>query len=176
MLGVGVVTAVVAMQRTATECCPSHAPPHDESRRRSLASSRSSPPVTVPTPRAGRPVPQGYKAGAMHEVHDAIEAEFIAIFDADFLPLPDFLLRTIPVFQDKNVGFVQGRWTYENADESLFCRHATPELGTTGAREGCTVCPARRVPCEHTAAQLAATTHSRPLPCLLLLPGTRRSA
>lgn len=52
---------------------------------------------------------QGYKAGAMHEVHDAIEAEFIAIFDADFLPLPDFLLRCIPVFQDKNVGFVQAR-------------------------------------------------------------------
>mmetsp|Transcript_62022 Transcript_62022/g.164535 ORF Transcript_62022/g.164535 Transcript_62022/m.164535 type:complete len:499 (+) Transcript_62022:86-1582(+) len=66
---------------------------------------------------------QGYKAGAMHEVHDDIAAEFIAIFDADFLPLPDFLYRTIPVFQDKNVGFVQGRWTYENADESLFCRY-----------------------------------------------------
>ena len=33
------------------------------------------------------------------------------------------MLRTIPVFQDKNVGFVQGRWTYENADESLFCRY-----------------------------------------------------
>lgn len=66
---------------------------------------------------------QGYKAGAMHEVHDDIQAEFIAIFDADFLPMTDFLLRTIPVFQDKNVGFVQGRWTYENADESLFCRY-----------------------------------------------------
>jgi beta-mannan synthase len=66
---------------------------------------------------------QGYKAGAMHEVHDAIEAEFIAIFDADFLPEPDFLLRCIPVFQDRNVGFVQGRWTYLNATESLFCRY-----------------------------------------------------
>ena len=42
---------------------------------------------------------QGYKAGAMHEVHDAIPAEFIAIFDADFLPEPDFLMRAIPVFQ-----------------------------------------------------------------------------
>ena len=65
---------------------------------------------------------KGYKAGAMHEVHDA-PAEFIAIFDADFLPEPDFLLRAIPPFQDKNVGFVQGRWTYLNADESLFCRY-----------------------------------------------------
>ena len=45
---------------------------------------------------------KGYKAGAMHEVHD---------------------LRAIPPFQDKNVGFVQGRWTYLNADESLFCRY-----------------------------------------------------
>jgi len=66
---------------------------------------------------------QGYKAGAMHEVHEAIPSEFIAIFDADFLPEKDFLLRTIPVFQDKEVGFVQGRWTYLNADESLFCRY-----------------------------------------------------
>jgi len=66
---------------------------------------------------------QGYKAGAMHEVHDAVPAEFIAIFDADFLPERDFLLRSIPPFQDKNVGFVQGRWTYVNADESLFCRY-----------------------------------------------------
>jgi len=66
---------------------------------------------------------QGYKAGAMHEVHDDIPCEFIAIFDADFLPEKDFLMRCIPVFQDKNVGFVQGRWTYVNADESLFCRY-----------------------------------------------------
>jgi cellulose synthase/poly-beta-1,6-N-acetylglucosamine synthase-like glycosyltransferase len=55
-------------------------------------------------------------------VHDAIDADLIAIFDADFLPKPDFLLKTTPYFQNKNVGFVQGRWTYLNADESLFCR------------------------------------------------------
>lgn len=66
---------------------------------------------------------QGYKAGAMHEVHEAIPCDFIGIFDADFLPVKDFLMRAIPVFQDKNVGFVQGRWTYVNADESLFCRY-----------------------------------------------------
>ena len=57
------------------------------------------------------------------QVHDAIPCEFIAIFDADFLPEKDFLLRAMPVFQDKHVGFVQGRWTYLNADESLFCRY-----------------------------------------------------
>ena len=66
---------------------------------------------------------QGFKAGAMHEVHEAIPCDFIGIFDADFLPTKDFLMRAIPVFQDKNVGFVQGRWTYVNADESLFCRY-----------------------------------------------------
>lgn len=46
---------------------------------------------------------QGYKAGAMHEVHDSIASEFIAIFDADFLPERDFLLRTIPVFQARRL-------------------------------------------------------------------------
>mgnify|MGYP001991724830 FL=1 len=126
-------------------------------------------------------------------MHDEIKAEFIAIFDADFLPEPGFLMRAIPFFQDKKagparektctpcpcahdlaaachrvqpltsqlsapsspsrlcrwascrgltltlalppsptltlaltlnqVGFVQGRWTYLNADESLFCRY-----------------------------------------------------
>jgi len=66
---------------------------------------------------------QGFKAGAMHEVHDAIEAELIAIFDADFLPERDFLLKAVPYFQHKSIGFVQGRWTYLNADESLFCRY-----------------------------------------------------
>tara|TARA_B100000795_G_scaffold243831_1_gene207981 strand:+ start:674 stop:808 length:135 start_codon:yes stop_codon:yes gene_type:complete len=37
-------------------------------------------------------------------VHDEIKAEFIAIFDADFLPEPGFLMRAIPFFQDKKVG------------------------------------------------------------------------
>lgn len=66
---------------------------------------------------------QGFKAGAMHDAHTSIKAEFIAIFDADFLPDADFLLRTIPFFHDHRVGFVQGRWTYVNAHESLFCRY-----------------------------------------------------
>ena len=48
---------------------------------------------------------QGYKAGAMHEVHDAIPCEFIAIFDADFLPETDFLLRAMPVFQVRSTAF-----------------------------------------------------------------------
>jgi len=66
---------------------------------------------------------QGFKAGAMHEVHDTIDAELIAIFDADFMPDRDFLLKATPYFQHKSIGFVQGRWTYLNANESLFCRY-----------------------------------------------------
>lgn len=57
------------------------------------------------------------------QVHDDIDADLIAIFDADFLPKANFLLKITPYFQNKNVGFVQGRWTYLNADESLFCRY-----------------------------------------------------
>ena len=84
---------------------------------------------------------QGYKAGAMHEVHDAIPSEFIAIFDADFLPERDFLMRAIPVFQDKSVGFVQGRWTYLNPDESLFCRYQARARARGGGGAASAVCP-----------------------------------
>jgi cellulose synthase/poly-beta-1,6-N-acetylglucosamine synthase-like glycosyltransferase len=46
--------------------------------------------------------------------------EFIAIFDADFLPRPDFLNRTIPYFQNKKIGVVQTRWEHINQDYSLI--------------------------------------------------------
>ena len=48
--------------------------------------------------------------------------EFIAIFDADFLPPPDFLTRTIPHFADSKVGMVQTRWGHLNRDYSLLTR------------------------------------------------------
>jgi len=62
---------------------------------------------------------QGYKAGAMAEAMDDIKAyEHIAIFDADFHPDSDFLLKTIPYLKDNpDVGFVQARWTYANGGE-----------------------------------------------------------
>ncbi len=62
---------------------------------------------------------QGYKAGAMAEAMDDIKAyEHIAIFDADFHPDTDFLLKTIPYLKDNpDVGFVQARWTYANGGE-----------------------------------------------------------
>ena len=97
----------------------------------------------------------------MHECHDDIRAEFIAIFDADFLPEPGFLLRAIPFFQDKNVGFVQGRWTYLNADESLFCRqagalpswpaNAHPRHGRASASRYQEICLNAHIKCEQYA-------------------------
>src|SRR5579871_1615966 len=63
---------------------------------------------------------EGFKAGALAEgLHSAV-GEFVAIFDADFLPAPDFLRRTIPYFNDPKIGMVQGRWTYLNRGYSAL--------------------------------------------------------
>ena len=62
----------------------------------------------------------GYKAGALAEGLKSATGEFVAIFDADFLPAPDFLRRTIPYFNDGKVGMVQGRWTYLNRHYSAL--------------------------------------------------------
>lgn len=63
---------------------------------------------------------QGYKAGALAAGLARAKGEFIAIFDADFLPTPDFLRHTIPQFQDENIAFVQTRWGHTNANYSLL--------------------------------------------------------
>jgi len=66
---------------------------------------------------------RGFKAGALAEGLARARGEFIAIFDADFRPHPDFLLRTIPhLVADPSLGMVQARWTYLNADYSLLTR------------------------------------------------------
>jgi cellulose synthase/poly-beta-1,6-N-acetylglucosamine synthase-like glycosyltransferase len=65
---------------------------------------------------------QGYKAGALAEAMDQVSGEFIAIFDADFIPNPDFLLKAIPHFSDPKVGVVQSRWTYLNRDSNILTR------------------------------------------------------
>ena len=62
----------------------------------------------------------GYKAGALDDALEEARGEFIAIFDVDFLPDTDFLLKTIPHFQDKNIGVVQTRWGHINKDFSLL--------------------------------------------------------
>ncbi len=64
----------------------------------------------------------GYKAGALHQGLTTATGEFVAIFDADFIPQPDFLQRTIPAFQDENVGCVQARWGHLNPRTSLLTR------------------------------------------------------
>jgi cellulose synthase/poly-beta-1,6-N-acetylglucosamine synthase-like glycosyltransferase len=62
----------------------------------------------------------GYKAGALAHGLITARGEFVAIFDADFIPSPDFLHNTIPWFRDQGVGMVQARWDFCNADHSWF--------------------------------------------------------
>jgi cellulose synthase/poly-beta-1,6-N-acetylglucosamine synthase-like glycosyltransferase len=62
----------------------------------------------------------GYKAGALDAAMDRVEGEFIAIFDSDFVPSPDFLLKTMPFFQNENIGVVQTRWGHLNKSYSLL--------------------------------------------------------
>ena len=58
----------------------------------------------------------------MREGLEQASGEFIAIFDADFVPDPDFLIKTIPFFSSEKVGMVQTRWTHLNRDYSLLTR------------------------------------------------------
>ncbi|NRA10418.1 MAG: glycosyltransferase [Crocinitomicaceae bacterium] len=62
----------------------------------------------------------GYKAGALDDAMDQVEGEFIAIFDADFIPDADFLQKTMPYFHDDNIGVVQTRWGHINKDYSIL--------------------------------------------------------
>jgi len=65
---------------------------------------------------------KGFKAGALREGLEKATGAYIAIFDADFVPDPDFLLKTIPFFSSENIGIVQTRWTHLNRDYSLLTR------------------------------------------------------
>ena len=62
----------------------------------------------------------GFKAGALHEGMKSATGEFITIFDADFVPPPDFLQRTIHHFTAENIGMVQTRWTHINRHYSFL--------------------------------------------------------
>lgn len=64
----------------------------------------------------------GYKAGALKEGLAVARGEFVAIFDADFVPRVDFLKKTIPHFADTQVGMVQTRWEHLNEDYSFLTR------------------------------------------------------
>jgi cellulose synthase/poly-beta-1,6-N-acetylglucosamine synthase-like glycosyltransferase len=63
---------------------------------------------------------KGFKAGALEEGLKTAKGEFVAIFDADFVPPPDFLLKCIHHFTDPKVGMVQTRWTHINRNYSLL--------------------------------------------------------
>lgn len=66
-----------------------------------------------------RPERAGYKAGALAYALPQATGEFIAIFDADFLPPPDFLQKTIPHFHNNpQLGMLQARWDHLNGAES----------------------------------------------------------
>jgi cellulose synthase/poly-beta-1,6-N-acetylglucosamine synthase-like glycosyltransferase len=67
-----------------------------------------------------RPDRTGYKSGALREGLRTARGDYVAVFDADFVPDPDFLRKTIDHFTDPTVGFVQTRWTYLNRDYGLL--------------------------------------------------------
>ncbi len=64
----------------------------------------------------------GFKAGALRAGMEVASGELIAIFDADFVPPPDFLQRTVHFFTDPKLGMVQTRWGYINRDYSWLTR------------------------------------------------------
>ncbi|MDB6116952.1 MAG: glycosyl transferase family 2 [Verrucomicrobiaceae bacterium] len=64
----------------------------------------------------------GFKAGALDEGMATVKGEFIAIFDADFVPPSDMLQKMIHHFTDEKVGLVQARWGHINRDYSLLTR------------------------------------------------------
>ncbi len=65
----------------------------------------------------------GFKAGALQNGLNYTDAEFVAIFDADFVPNPDFLKKGMAFFVDRpELGLVQGRWTHLNKKASMITR------------------------------------------------------
>jgi len=62
----------------------------------------------------------GFKAGALQEGLETAIGDMVAVFDADFCPPADFLLRTIHYFADPGVGVVQTRWSYINRDYNFL--------------------------------------------------------
>ncbi len=69
-----------------------------------------------------RPVRTGYKAGALQAGLAGATGEFIAVFDADFLPPRDFLTRTVHHFSDDSIGMVQAAWDHLNGSDSVLTR------------------------------------------------------
>jgi cellulose synthase/poly-beta-1,6-N-acetylglucosamine synthase-like glycosyltransferase len=64
----------------------------------------------------------GYKAGALEYGLKSAKGSLVAIFDADFVPQPEFLRAVVGDFEDPKVGMVQTRWAHLNREESLLTR------------------------------------------------------
>ncbi len=64
----------------------------------------------------------GYKAGALEAGLGKARGELVAVFDADFVPTPEFLRSSVPHFADPALGMVQARWGHINRDYSLLTR------------------------------------------------------
>jgi len=64
----------------------------------------------------------GFKAGALKSGLETAKGEYVGIFDADFVPNTDFLQKTIPHFQNAEIGMVQTRWEHLNEDYSYLTR------------------------------------------------------
>jgi cellulose synthase/poly-beta-1,6-N-acetylglucosamine synthase-like glycosyltransferase len=69
-----------------------------------------------------RPERSNFKAGALAYGLEKARGEYVAIFDADFLPSKDFLQKTVPHFTDNRIGMVQTRWGHINRDFSFFTK------------------------------------------------------
>ena len=65
---------------------------------------------------------KNFKAGALKEGLKIAKGEFIAIFDADFLPKPNWLKLVVPHFESEEIGVVQTRWGHLNRDYSLLTK------------------------------------------------------
>jgi cellulose synthase/poly-beta-1,6-N-acetylglucosamine synthase-like glycosyltransferase len=73
--------------------------------------------------RLTRTTREGYKAGALKEGMKQSRADFIGIFDADFIPGPDWIKKTVPfLLADSKVGLAQTRWGHLNREDSLITR------------------------------------------------------
>jgi cellulose synthase/poly-beta-1,6-N-acetylglucosamine synthase-like glycosyltransferase len=65
---------------------------------------------------------RGFKAGALAAGLEVARGELLAVFDADFVPQPEFLRVSVPYFADPRIGLVQGRWMHINRNYSLLTR------------------------------------------------------
>jgi cellulose synthase (UDP-forming) len=76
-----------------------------------------------------RPDRKDHKAGNLIKGIEHSSGEFLAIFDADFVPPEDFLLKTLPCFKEDDLGFLQTGIGYENRDASFLTRFQAMEMG-----------------------------------------------